>query len=69
MTQQLKDAIDALQSLEALPENEQENLASKIIGLVESAKMNQEHPWGSLWSNMTANKRSEEFLAWVDTKS
>ncbi len=37
MTQRLKDAIDALNTLEGLPLEEQETLAAEILELVESA--------------------------------
>jgi hypothetical protein len=38
MTHILKKAIDALSSLEELPEEEQKNLAAEILEIVESAR-------------------------------
>lgn len=38
MTQKLKEAIDARSSLEALPEDEQQSIASGVLDLVESTK-------------------------------
>ena len=67
MTQRLKDAIFALQSLKELSRIEQEHIANKIFGLLESAKTDKES-WGSLWKGLTPSERAEEFSQWVYSK-
>lgn len=68
MTQHLKDAIFALQSLKELSRVEQEHLANKIFGLVASAKTDQES-LGSLWKGLTPSERAQEFSKWVNNKT
>lgn len=68
MTQRLKDAIDALASLEDLPEEEQKSIATGVLELVESAKTHgaQKTQWGPAWQGLSAEERVKDFRAWMD---
>lgn len=68
MTQRLKDAIDALASLEDLPEEEQKSIATGVIELVESAKSHgaKTAQWGPAWQGLSAEERCKDFRAWME---
>lgn len=68
MTQFLKEAIDALHSIEGLPEEEQKSIAAGVLELVESAKSHGSHvsPWGPLWRGLSTEERLKDLRVWMD---
>ncbi len=68
MTQKLKEAIDALSSLDALPEADQQSIAAGVLELVESAKRisSSSSEWGPMWRNMTKEERLKDLREWMD---
>ncbi|MEZ4703438.1 MAG: hypothetical protein R2834_24120 [Rhodothermales bacterium] len=69
MTQRLREAIDALLSLEDMPEEQQQHIAAGVMELVESAQNAPADEWGPAWCNLTRDERLADFRAWMATKT
>ncbi len=69
MTQRLKEAIDALLSLEDLSEEQQHTIAAGVLELVGSAQNVPAADWGPMWRNLTKEERLADFRAWMASKT
>ncbi len=66
MTQRLKEAIEALHTIDDLPEEEQASLALAVLDLVKSARA--KTSWGPKWRDSTPQERASEFLEWAGSR-